>query len=213
MIYSTPEWVIEQRAKNYDAQLDEPMPVSEPQQGWFWGTPGRWQEGMSETAPEGSFFRVYEHVHEAVEMVGHYCERVEMTQLIRFEVTGNVHRPARRDSPYPRCFDGTTVRCLKAIYVSDTLHQFTIEYAHRLLQGLSRIEDVFEKMDAYLKGNLTVEELYDLRQRIQALAYTLGSDPRYTMRQMMMELYLHHKDLLDEAEIELNRRLLARVNE
>lgn len=212
MIYSTPDWVIEQRAKNYDLELDEPIPVIEPQQGWFWGTPGRWQEGMVETAPEGSFFRVYEHVHEAVEMVGHYCERVEMTQLIRFEVTGNVHRPARRDSPYRRCFDGTTIKCLKAIYVSDTLHRFTLEYAHRLLDGFLRTEDFFDKMNAYLDGKLSVEELYDLSHRVHALAYALGSDSRYTMRQMMLELYLYHKDLLDEAETELNRRLLARVN-
>lgn len=211
-LWQMQDWERNAREKWYDPQKDTPVDLKPPVYGWLLATQGRWQIGHTyttdvESNPYEYAYRIYEHIYDAIENLAPFCERVEMTQVVRMRLSGKVYRPAKRSCPY-RAYHGTTLTPLWEANPTAVFHEFALLCIEDILKDYPHLETFVEAKQQYLDGHMTWQALYSITRKLGRLKDALGPDGRYAVYQTLLSLRLEYKDT-DRLETRLQEMLVT----
>jgi len=187
---------------------DSDTPVDSPVYGWRIVNPKTWEAGKTyvkdvELDPPPNDYRIYEHLYDAVEQLGHFCDRVNMTWLARMKLTGAPYRPARKTCPF-RVFDGSIITVLWIADPAPILHKFVLSIITDWISDSLTVGEMINLKRDYCDGKREKDALDKMRGQLDLLDFALNPNPLYSVYHVLLEL----KQQKERAAVENYERLL-----
>ncbi len=215
IVYSTPDWAIEAKKKHYDPDKDTITPVDAPVYGWRIVNPKSWEAGEiytldAELDTLRNGYRIYEHLYDAVEELGTFGDRVNMTWLARMRLTGTAYRPARRTCPF-RVFHGSTITLLWMADPATVLHNFVLSIINDWIPSGLPVHEMTDLKHYYIddeyKSSLDLDQM---RGQLTLLNDALNPNPLYSVYHVFLGLKLQEeRAAVASYEHRLNELLMS----